>query len=230
MTVFVITSPGKEDLAKVTKEDVNLVDVSQPVVIVNTVDDVVQQLKDIANLNLATGDIICKAGTCLRQTTFEIADIAKQRQENYMPGQGVDHRGVSIPAGKIKNRLAIENNLYTAWPYLIVIGNPDSAKESFELIEHLDKTAYWPYYEPETVLLEHLLAVVAAVGDWHTPSWFKIVDMSIRDLEIAPVMYSSHVWDDWIAYYPANGNFKLENHSQLFPIWLAESKKPLEYV
>lgn len=230
MTVFVITPPGKEDLAKVTTEDVKLVDISQPVVIVNTTDDANQQLKDIASLSLSPGDIICKAGTCLRQTTFNIANIAKERKENYMPGEGVDHRGVVIPTGKIRHRLAIENNLYTVWPYISVIGDPDSAKLSFEVIEHLDKNNYWPNYEPEVVLLEHLLAVASSVGNWKTPSWFKIVDMSIRDLEIAPVMYSSHAWDDWIAYYPANGNFKLENHSQLFPVWLAESKKPLEYI
>jgi len=48
-------------------------------------------------------------------------------------------------------------------------------------------------------------------------------------LELAPVMYASHMWHDWIAFYPANGNFKLENHAQLHPVWLAGSTKPLEY-
>jgi hypothetical protein len=71
--------------------------------------------------------------------------------------------------------------------------------------------------------------VVFSTGHWQAPNWFKIVDMSVRNLELAPIMYAHHMWHDWIAFYPANGNFKLENHSQIYPVWLAESEKPLEY-
>ena len=113
----------------------------------------------------------------------------------------------------------------------MIIGDPALAKKSFEILPELDSTVYWPNYTPEPghVRIEHLLAVVAATGLWETPDWFKIVDLSVRDLELAPVMYASHMWHDWIAFYPANGNFKLENHSQLHPVWLAGSTKPLEY-
>lgn len=229
MTVHVLVPPGKEALGRITKEDVKQVDVNQTVNLISTEESPWRQLKDLCTVSFEPGDIVCLAGLCPRQTTFKIAELAKQNKTNYMPGTGIDHRGVPIEAGKIMNRLAIEKNNYTVWPYLAVIGDPESAKLSFETIEHLESKDYWPEYEPETVLLEHVLAIVSVIGNWQVPDWFKVVDMSIRDLEIAPVMYSSHAWHDWIAFYPANGNFKLENHSQLHPVWLAHSEKPLEY-
>ncbi len=229
MTVHVLVPPGKEALGRITKEDVKQVDVNQTVNLISTEESPWRQLKDLCTVSIEPGDIVCLAGLCPRQTTFKIAELAKQNKTNYMPGTGIDHRGVPIEAGKIMNRLAIEKNNYTVWPYLAVIGDPESAKLSFETIEHLESKDYWPEYEPETVLLEHVLAIVSVTGNWQVPDWFKVVDMSIRDLEIAPVMYSSHAWHDWIAFYPANGNFKLENHSQLHPVWLAHSEKPLEY-
>ena len=131
--------------------------------------------------------------------------------------------------GKINKRQPLEQNYQTAWPYLMVIGDPELAKTSFEIVEHLDSAEYWPNYFPDAPELIHLLGVVSLTGYWQTPEWFKLVDLSIRDLEIAPVMYASHTWHDWIAFYPANGNFKLENHTQLFPVWLDESEKPLEH-
>lgn len=229
MTVHVLVPPGKESLGRITKEDVKQVDINQTVNLINTENSAWRQLKDLANINFEAGDIVCIAGLCPRQTTFKIAELAKENKTNYMPGTGVDHRGVPIEPGKIQQRLAIEKNHYTVWPYLAVIGDPESAKLSFEILEHLESKDYWPEYEPEVASIEHVLAIVSATGYWETPDWFKVVDMSIRDLEIAPVMYASHNWHDWIAFYPANGNFKLENHSQLHPVWVAGSEKPLEY-
>jgi hypothetical protein len=229
MTFHVLVPPGKEALGRVTKEDIKQVDINQTVNLISTEDSPWRQIKDLSNINYEAGDVICVAGLCPRQTTFGIAELAKSNKANYMPGVGVDHRGVLIEAGKIQHRLPIEKNHYTVWPYLAVIGNPETAKLSFELLEHLESKDYWPEYVPEVATIEHILAIVSATGYWETPDWFRVVDMSIRDLEIAPVMYSSHNWHDWIAFYPANGNFKLENHSQLDPVWLAGSEKPLEY-
>jgi hypothetical protein len=228
-TVYVITEPGKEHLADITKEDTKIVDVNINVIVVNTSNDPWEQLKSLTQIKFEPGDIFCLAGLCPRRTTFDIARLAADRNENYMPGVGVDHRGVVIESGKIQHRLPIENNNYTVWPYLGVVGNPDDANISFQVTQLLSVEVFWPEYIPEVVKLVHLLAAVSGTGTWYTPSWFKVVDMSIRDLELAPVMYSSHKWHDWIAFYPANGNFKLENHSQLLPVWLDESDKPLEY-
>ena len=229
MTVYVIVPPGKEHLADITKEDAKIVDVNNNVVYVNTSNDPWQQLKAISEIPFQPGDIFCLAGLCPRRTTFDIAKLAAERKENYLPGQGVDHRGVPIEAGKIQHRLPIEKNHYTTWPYLGVVGDPETVAISIQLLDQLKVENFWPEYIPESVHLTHLLAIISATGMWIVPNWFKVVDMSIRDLELAPVMYSSHKWHDWIAFYPANGNFKLENHSQLLPVWLDESDKPLEY-
>jgi hypothetical protein len=229
MTVYVIVPPDKEHLAEITKEDSKLVDVNSNVVFVNTSNDPWQQLKAIAEIKFEPGDIFCLAGLCPRRTTFNIAQLAAERKENYLPGHGVDHRGVPIEAGKIKHRLPIEKNHYTTWPYLGIVGDPEAVAISITLLDKLKVEDFWPEYIPESVHLTHLLAIVSATGLWQVPDWFRVVDMSIRDLELAPVMYSSHKWHDWIAFYPANGNFKLENHSQLLPVWLDESNKPMEY-
>ena len=228
-TVYIVVSPGREQLAKVTQNDIAIVDATVKSVLVETSADPLEQLSQLARLEFESGDILCLAGLCPRRTTFEFANIAKSRNENYMPGTGIDHRGMDLPNGKIYHRAAIEKNLYAVWPYVAVIGNPETAALSFEVVALLDKSLYWANYEPETPLLEHLLAVSSSTGYWTSPTWFKVVDMSMRDLEVAPVMYANHAWDDWIAFYPANGNFKLENHSQVNPVWLAGSVKPLEY-
>jgi len=228
-TVYIVAGPGQEQLAKVTQNDVAIVDATVKTIVVETSAEPMEQILQIAQLKFEAGDILCLAGLCPRRTTFEFASIAKSRKENYMPGQGIDHRGMELDAGKIYHRAAIEKNHYDVWPYIAVIGDPELATLSFEIIALLDKSLYWSNYEPETPRLEHLLAVAAATGYWSAPAWFKVVDMSMRDLEVAPVMYANHAWDDWIAFYPANGNFKLENHSQVNPVWLAGSVKPLEY-
>lgn len=76
----------------------------------------------------------------------------------------------------------------------------------------------------------HWLSAAAALHtSWLAPDWFPVVDLSVRDLEISPVMYATNHWNDWIAFYPSNGAFKLENHAQLYPVWLDGSTKPLEF-
>lgn len=231
MTLHIIAPPNSADSVKVTTLDAKYVNASVEINVVNVEADPRSQIRQLAAIELKAGDIICLAGTCIRQTSLSVAEIAASRKINFMPGTGVDHRGVPIEPHKINSRAPIEKNGMTAWPYLMIIGDPAIAKKSFEILSELDSTAYWPNYAPESeqVRIEHLLAAVAATGLWETPDWFKIVDLSVRDLELAPVMYASHMWHDWIAFYPANGNFKLENHSQLHPVWLAGSTKPLEY-
>jgi len=231
MTLHIIAPPDSKEHIEVTSIDAKNVNASIDINVVHVEKDPYSQIKQLATLALAAGDVICFAGTCLRQTVSAIAEIAVKKKINFMPGSGVDHRGVPVQPHKINFRAAIEKNGHLAWPYLMVIGDPESAQKSFEILPELDSGLYWPNYvpEPESVRVEHLLAAIASTGFWETPEWFKIVDLSVRDLELAPVMYASHMWHDWIAFYPANGNFKLENHTQLHPVWLASSVKPLEY-
>jgi hypothetical protein len=228
-TVHILTLPGREKHAEITKIDIKFIDTQIKISMVNIPEDAWEQLKILASLELQPGDIVCRAGLCIRQTVINISKIAAEHKINYMPGIGVDHRGVAIEPGKILDRLPLEKNGLNVWPYLMVVGDPESAKLSFEVAGLLDKNDYWKEYEPETPRLEHVLGIAFATGYWQAPDWFKVVDMSVRNLEIAPIMYAHHMWHDWIAFYPANGNFKLENHTQLLPIWLAESEKPLEY-
>lgn len=229
MTVYILTAPGREDAAEISRLDAMFVDASVTVSVLAVDADPYKQIETLATVDYAAGDIICIAGTCVRHTTFQIANVAATKKVNYMPGCGVDHRGVEISPGKIYSRSAIEKNYSAAWPYIMIIGDPESAKISFEILKDIQPELYWPNYVPEIVEIEHLLSATAATGYWETPAWFKIVDMNIRDLELAHVMYASHNWDDWIAFYPSNGNFKLENHAQILPVWLANSVKPLEY-
>jgi hypothetical protein len=229
MTIHVLTLPGQEDLYKATKFDCSFVDITNNVVPFDIKGTAMEQLDQLKELKLESGDIVCMAGLCPRPMTFHVSTLAKETKENYMPGLGIDHRSVAIATGKMQHRLPIENNYQMAWPYVMVIGNVESAMLSFELLKHLDPADYWPEYTPQEPILEHLLSVAATAGNWQTPNWFKVVDLSIRDLEIAPIMYASHTWHDWISFYPSNGNMKLENHAQLFPVWLAGSKRPLEY-
>lgn len=231
MTLHIIAPPDSADHVKITSMDAKFVNASIEINIVDVSADPYEQIKKLATVDYNSGDVVCMAGLCPRHHTFLVAELAKSKKENYMPGCGVDHRSVELEPNKINFRKPIEANGHTAWPYVMVIGDPDLAKKSFELLPELDTSLYWSEYVPEegTLMLEHLLAVVASTGLWETPNWFKVVDLSVRDLELAPVMYASHMWHDWIAFYPSNGNFKLENHTQLSPVWLAGSTKPLEY-
>jgi hypothetical protein len=229
MTVYVIVPPGQEELAEVTKFDCSFIDTTLPVEFVKVDEDPKAQLKTIALLPFVPGDIVCLAGLCPRQTSFQIAKLSIDSKRNYMPGTGIDHRGIDIAPGKMQHRLAIEKNYQTAWPYILVIGDVESAVESFNLIEHLDPSLYWPEYTPSKIEMTHIFGAVSAAGNWQVPKWFKVVDLSVRDLELLPLMYATNEWHDWISFYPANGNFKLENHTQLNPVWTAGSTKPLEY-
>ena len=231
MTLHIIAPPGSEDSVKITSIDAKFVYASVEINVIEVDKDPYEQIKKLATIDYKPGDIIAMAGCCTRQHTNLIAELAIQTKTNIMPGTGVDHRGVEIEPNKINFRKPIEANEQTAWPYLMVVGDPEMAKKSFEIFPELDSSLYWPNYvpDPEAVRLEHLLGAIAATGLWETPEWFKIVDTSVRDLEIAKVMYASHMWHDWIAFYPSNGNFKMENHAQLYPVWLAGSTKPLEY-
>jgi hypothetical protein len=231
MTLHIIAPPDSADHVKITSIDAKLVNASIEINVIEVPKDPYEQIKTLATVDFKAGDVLCLAGTCTRQTVHAIAEIAVNRKENYMPGCGVDHRIVPIDKNKINFRKPIEANEMLAWPYVMIIGNPELAKTSFEVFTSIDQSSYWPEYipDPDAVRIEHLLAAIAHTGLWETPDWFKVVDLSVRDLELAPVMYASHMWHDWIAFYPANGNFKLENHTQLHPVWLAGSTKPLEY-
>ena len=231
MTLHIIAPPDSADHVKITSTDIKFVNASIEINVIDVPVDPYEQIKALTTIEFKAGDILCMAGLCVRQHTLLIAELATSTNLNYMPGLGIDHRGVPLEKNKINFRKAIEANEQTAWPYVMVIGNPELAKKSFELFAEIDSSLYWHTYvpEPDTVRLEHLLSAIAYTGLWETPDWFKVVDTSVRDLELAPVMYASHMWHDWIAFYPSNGNFKLENHTQLHPVWLAGSTKPLEY-
>jgi hypothetical protein len=231
MTLHIIAPPNSDEHVSITAMDAKYVDVAVEINVVHVDLDPYSQIKQLASLELKAGDIICLAGACPRQTTAPMAEIAATKKVNLMPGTGVDHRGVPIGTHKINSRAPIEKNNMTAWPYVMVVGDPELATKSFKLLPDLDPALYWANYvpAPNDLKIEHLLAILPATGLWESPDWFKVVDLSIRNLELAPVMYASHMWHDWIAFYPANGNFKLENHSQLCPVWLAGSTKPLEY-
>jgi len=229
MTVHILVTPGQERLAEVSKFDIQI---SCPTTDINVIILDITPFKQIAHLgtlDYSAGDVILIAGACPRPVTFEIAKIARDTKQNYMPGKGMDHRGVELPRGSIKHRLPIEHNNHAAWPYIAIIGNPEAAKLSFQLVAHLHQADYWPVYCPEIPMLQHLLAVLPSTGLWEAPQWFEIVDMSTQDLNLSLTMYTSHVWHEWISFFPAAQNFKLENHAQIRPIWLAGSEKPLEY-
>lgn len=229
-TIHVLVYENQTNLYEVTKRDAQQVDTLNVYNQVNLSGSYVEQLKVLSQIEYQPGDVICFAGACVRQFTQHISDIAKNSKLNYMPGHGVDHRGQPIPFAKISRRIPIDKNFYEVWPSLMVIGNPESARTSFETLAQLDSSICWPHYEPENPTLEHYLSILPyAFDSWFAPHWFKIVDMSVRDLEVVPVMYATHRWHDWISFYPANKNFKLENHTQLYPVWLAGSSKPLEY-
>jgi len=222
-----------QQLIKITKYDAmqvnaqekfNIIDLSNCV----TVKD---KLKTLAEISYESGDVVCFAGLCVRQITTTVRELARQKKTNFIPGVGVDHRLQAIWPNRISRRLPIDKNFYRAWPSLMVIGDSESACVSFSVLQQLldNETLCWPHYVPENPTLEQVLSVLSLMENWQTPEWFKVVDLSVRDLEVVPVMYATHRWHDWISFYPANGNFKLENHTQLYPVWLAGSLKPLEY-
>jgi len=230
MTVYVIDNAKKPKLFDVTEQDIKFHDPHLGAVRLPAFDNPVDQLKQLQTLPLDAGDIICFAGLTPRRHTWLMRDLAVGKSWNLMPGRLVDHRTVDVGLGKIFKRKPQELNGHPGSPYVMLIGDPLSAVESWSTIQNFTPEEIWPTYLPETPTILHWLSAAAALmPGWLTPEWFPMVDTSVRDLEIAPVMYASNQWSDWIAFYPANGNFKLENHSQLYPVWLDESEKPLEY-
>lgn len=230
MTVYVIDNAKNSKLFDVTLKDLKFHDPHLGAERLPALDTPIEQLKQLQSLPLDAGDIICFAGLTLRRHTWLMRDIAVEKSWNIMPGKIVDHRGVFIEEGKILKRRPQELNKHAGTAYVMLIGDPLSAVEAWSSIQNFTLEKIWPAYLPEEPTLHHWLSAAAALfPGWQTPDWFPVVETSVRDLEIAPVMYATNHWTDWIAFYPANGNFKLENHSQLYPVWLDETDKPLEY-
>ena len=96
MTFYVIVPPGKDRLAEVSKIDIGFVSPGAQVELINVDDIPLSQLNAIASLNLESGDVVCFAGLCVRRTTLDVIELAKNNKLNYMPGAGVDHRGVEL--------------------------------------------------------------------------------------------------------------------------------------
>lgn len=230
MTVYVIDHPTNPKLFDVTKKDIKFYDSQLSAVRLPHFSNPIEQLGHLQTLSLDAGDIICFAGVALRRHSWNMRDIAVSKSCNIMPGKIVDHRYVEIEAGKMFKRKPQELNGHIGVPYVMLIGNPLTAVESWSVIQSFKPEEIWSIYLPEEPTIYHWLSATAALSPaWLTPDWFPLVDTSIRDLEISPVMYATNHWTDWIAFYPANGNFKLENHTQLYPVWLDETEKPLEY-
>lgn len=230
MTIYIINDSDDDNLALVTERDLEIQDIKMTISRIDLPGEPKDQIKRLVNLNLSDGDIICFAGSVLRILIWDFLDTANRSKHNIMPGKLVDHRSFPIPNGMFFSRKPQEENDYPGIPYVMLIGDAEGAKESWSIIDFLDEDQVWNRYKPETLTLKHWLSAAASLhASWQTPDWFPIVDLSIRDLEISPVMYSTNHWSDWISFYPAKGNFKLENHVQLLPVWLDRSTKPLEY-
>lgn len=230
MTCYVF---GKDiELYNVTKEDILTTNNDIETVYVELLeDDPVKQLLELSKTPLEDGDILCKAGLAPRTLSFKILELAKENKENIVPGKIVDHRLLEIPKKKLLKRKVQEENNQTSIPYIMLIGDSMSAVESLMLMANFKQEELWINYLPEKAELEHWLsAMVSLFPSWKALDKFPLVDLSIRDLETDPVMYATNTWHDWISYYPSNNNFKLENHVQLFPVWLDGSTKTLEYV
>lgn len=230
MTVYVLDNRQRPKLFDVTRHDIKFHDPHSEIVRLESQTSAIDTLNQLSSLPLNSGDIICYAGLAPRRHTWTMTKIAQDKQLNLMPGRLIDHRCVDIDSGKFFKRKPQEENGHLGAPQLMVIGNPLTAVESWQTIQQFTPEEIWSNYLPDQPELSHWLSAVASLlPGWLTPDWFPLVDTTVRDLEIAPVMYATNHWSDWIAFYPANGNFKLENHSQLYPVWLDYSEKPLEY-
>ena len=224
---------GKDiELYNVTKEDILTINSDIETVYVELLEDSpIGQLLELSRVPLEDGDILCEAGLAPRPLSFKVLELAKEKKENIVPGKIVDHRLLEIPKKKLLKRKVQEENNQTSVPYIMLIGDSMSAVESFMLVANFKEEELWVDYLPEKSGLQHWLSAMASLfPSWKSLNSFPLVDLSIRDLETDPVMYATNTWHDWISYYPSNGNFKLENHIQLFPVWLDNSKKTLEYV
>lgn len=229
-TVYIINDQKNSNLHKVTLEDLKFCAPDAKVDLVDQPKDPLDLLKNLQDLNLEDGDIVCFSGLAVRQTTWNALQIAQERQWNIMPGQIVDHRCVAIPQGTFYFRRAQESNNHPGIPYIMLIGDSAGAKNSWSNVQDFATEDIWHAYLPDTLTAYHWLSAAASLDrSWITPTWFPVVDLSIRDLDLIPTMYSTNHWSDWIAFYPANGNFKLENHAQVHPVWFDHSTKPLEH-
>jgi hypothetical protein len=230
MTVYIIENKQQPKLTDVTIYDIKLRDSQIHPVVLDEEETSLSQLKALSSLNLTAGDIVCFSGIALRSLTWNMIDIAVDKKLNLMPGQLVDHRLLPIDNGKFFRRRPQEINGHLGIPYVMLVGNPIGVLESWQVVQEIPPEEIWSNYLPDSPTIFHYLSAAAALhSSWLTPNWFPIVDMTVRDLELMPVMYATNRWEDWIAFYPANGNFKLENHTQLNPVWFDSSEKPLEY-
>lgn len=229
-TVYIIADQENPDLDKITLGDLKFHHPDVKTMLLDQSEDPQELLENLQDINLSSGDIICFAGLALRHTTWNMLELAQERHWNIMPGQAVDHRSLPISPGTFYRRRTQENNNHHGIPYVMLIGNPSKAKRSWQNIQIFTPKEIWSSYLPETLTIYHWLSAAATLDQsWITPTWFSLVDLSIRDLDLVPTMYATNHWSDWIAFYPANGNFKLENHAQLNPVWFDHSTKPLEY-
>lgn len=229
-TVYIIADQNNADLTCVTEGDLHLHDPNIKTIIIEQTNDPIDLLDALQLLDLKSRDIVCFAGIALRSQTWNVLKIAQEQQCNIMPGCAVDHRNVPIPFGTFYSRRAQESNGHLGIPYIMLIGDPVQAKLSWQIVSSFIPEELWSMYLPDNLTAQHWLSAAAAINpSWLTPSWFPIVDLSRRDLDVVSTMYSTNSWSDWIAFYPANGNFKLENHAQLNPVWFDYSTKPLEY-
>lgn len=229
-TVYIIADLENIELDRVTLGDLKICLPDAKSMLIEQAEDPLDLLDDLQDLDLKDGDVVCFAGIALRGQTWNVLEIAQERKWNMMPGQMVDHRSLPIPPGTFYSRRAQESNGHTGIPYVMLIGDAEKAKFSWQTIQNFSPEKIWMDYMPERLTAYHWLSAAASIDpSWVTPTWFTVVDLSIRDLDIVPTMYATNHWSDWIAFYPANGNFKLENHAQLNPVWFDRSTKPLEY-
>ena len=91
MTLHIIALPDSEESVSITSMDAKYVNASVEINVVNVELDPYSQIKQLSLLELKAGDVICLAGTCTRQTTIAMAEIAVAKKINLMPGQGIDH-------------------------------------------------------------------------------------------------------------------------------------------
>jgi hypothetical protein len=226
---YILYTEGLENQIAITEYDLKSVFSANSAIIHIKIEGK-ETLKKLQELPLEAGDVICYAGITLRLTMQTIIDIAKEKVLNIVPGNLVDHREQPIGVGKFLELKPIEQNEHNNYPYIIVIGNAESFKDSIYTIQQFTHEEIWPIYCPEEPTLMHWLAAAMFISEYTiSPTWFNLINMAIRNMELAPVMYAHNPWHDWISFYPAKTSFKLENHAQLLPVWLAESYKPLEY-
>lgn len=229
MSVYVIEHPLDPLVTDITARDIEKQGRTDTVKIVEFAEDPREQLESLSRQPIKDGDIVCFGGTALRTKVWDLSDLATGMRKNLMPGRANDHRGVQIPDGKFLHRKAQEQNGYPGIPYVMVLGDAKSARQSWKTVFDLDDGLLWKDYRPETLTSMHWLSAAALDPSWLVVDWFRVVDLSRQDLEVTPTTYATQQWHDWLAFFPANGRFKIENHAQLDPVWLDSSTKVMEH-